>query len=103
MKRILLIGLLAVLAISLTMAVPSYSRAQGDGARVGLSAGSPWARPSALQALLLLPAACLLLPSACICLSRPAYAYPPAYASQPAPAYVAPPQSQAAKPAKVSG
>jgi hypothetical protein len=98
MKRVLLIGLLAVLAVSLTMAVPSYSRAYwgwGAGWFVGglaLGTALSFARPYYYY-----PPPYYYYPPPAYAYPAPApvYAYPPGYVSQPPPAYPPPPQSQA--------
>lgn len=103
MKRVLLIGLLALLAVSLTMAVPSYSRAHGGwGAGWfvgGLALGS--ALGFAARPYYYYPPPYAYYPP-------PAYAYPPSYAYEPAPPSAGPVQPyavspQGGKPAKVNG
>ena len=92
MKRVLLIGLLAALAVSMTMAVPSYSRAHGGwgagwfvgGLALGTALGFA-------QGPLLLPAALLStrrLPTPIPRRRRPMHIRLPTL-SQPAPAYAA--------------
>ena len=72
MKRVLLIGLLALLSVSLTMAVPSYSRAHGGwGAGWfigGLALGS--ALGFASRPYYYYPPPAYVYPAAGLCLSR---------------------------------
>jgi hypothetical protein len=101
MKRVLLLGLLALLAVSLTMAVPSYSRAGGGwGAGWfvgGLAMGSALglaARPYYY------PPPYYYYPPPAYPYPAPAYAYPPGYVYEPPPpsASAPPPQSAAVPP-----